>query len=370
MIDKILLYYPSFERGGAEKNLINIVNYFTKKKIKIFLFSHNVKKEKFYKSNYLKIIRSQPLKNMNFIPIRWNLALSAALNLNYYAKKFNRNSIIFSMQSHIPSIIVAKLNKKKISIRNSEEPLGATYYADNRLIAFFVLILKFIFYNFSNQIIAISKKSEQSLKKIVFFNRKVTLILNPYLANIYKKKKMKKEKRKFSILSVGRITKQKNLDLLINSFLNLSKKYKNIELTIIGDGDLFTDINNRVSTRRNIRLIKWKKNLRSFFLKSDLFILSSFYEGLPNVLIDAVNYEVPCIATNVSGVKDILINGKGGLIIPNNDQQELEKNIEYSLKHYSKIKKKVLLAKKKLFRFTNINCVLMHRQFDKLNSLK
>lgn len=370
MIEKILLYYPSFERGGAEKNLINIVNYFIKKKVRVLLFSHKVNKRIFLKNSYLKIVKSKTIKSINFLPIRWNLAISAALNLNYFAKKFDRNSIIFSMQSHIPAIIIAKLNKKKIIIRNSEEPLGATYYADNKIIAFLVLGLKFIFYNFSDQIIAISKKSQQSLKKIVFFKRKIILILNPYLVNVHKIKKVEKRKKKFSILSVGRITKQKNLYLLINSIYNLSKKYENIELTIVGDGNLFDDIKNKTLNQKNIRLIKWKKNLKPFFLRSDLFILSSYYEGLPNVLIDAVNYGVPCIATNVSGVKDILVNGKGGLIIPNNNQQELEKNIEYSINNYPKIKKMVLIAKKKLVRFTNINCVLMHKQFNRIINYK
>ena len=369
MIKKILLYYPSFEKGGATQNLINIVNYFLKNKIKIFLFSHKANKKKFNKSNYLKIINSRPIRNMNFFPLRWNLALSAALNLNNYSKNIEKNSIIFSMQSHIPAIIISKLNKKKISIRNSEEPLGATYYADNKFLAFLVLGLKFFFYNLSDQIIAISKKSEKSLKKIVIFKKKIILIFNPYLTKILKIDRKNKSK-KFSILSVGRITKQKNFDLLINSVSNLSKKYKNIELTIVGNGNLFEQTHNKILNQKNIKLIKWKKNLKSFFLKSDLFVLSSYYEGLPNVLIDAVNYEVPCLATDVSGVRDILIQGKGGLITPNNDQQKLEKNIEYSLKNYSKLKKMTLIAKKKIFRFTNINCVLMHKQFNKINNFR
>ncbi|MBD1158894.1 glycosyltransferase [Pelagibacterales bacterium SAG-MED19] len=369
MIKKILLYYPSFEKGGATQNLINIVNYFLKNKIEIFLFSHKANKKYFFKSNYLKIINSKPIKYMNFLPLRWNLALSSAFNLNNHSKSTEKSSIIFSMQSHIPAIIISKFNKKKISIRNSEEPLGATYYADNRFLALLVLVLKFFFYNLTDQIIAISEKSEESLKKIVIFKKKIILILNPYLKKILKIKKKKKSK-KFSILSVGRITKQKNFDLLIDSVSNLSKKYKNIDLTIVGNGDLFKHTCDKIFNKKNIKLIKWKKNLKPFFLKSDLFVLSSYYEGLPNVLIDAVNYEIPCLATDVSGVRDILIKGKGGLIIPNNDQDKLEKNIEYSLKNYSKLKKMALIAKNKIFRFTNINCVLMHKQFNKIINFK
>ena len=369
MLKTIFLYYPSFENGGATKNLINIINYFTKKKINILLFSYGADKKQFTINKYLTIVNTKPITLLNFLPMRWNLALSSVFNLSSYIKQNKKNSIIFSMQSHIPAIIVAKLNNIKISIRNSEEVLGATLYADNRILSFFVLLLKIFFYNFSDQIIAISEKSEKSLKKIVIFNKKIILILNPYLTKILKIKKKNKSK-KFSILSAGRITKQKNFDLLINSVSNLSKKNKNIKLTIVGNGNLFEQTRNKILNQKNIRLIKWNKKLRTFFLKSDLFVLSSYYEGLPNVLIDAVNYEVPCIATDVSGVRDILIQGKGGLITPNNDQHKLEKNIEYSLKNYSKLKKMTIIAKKKIFRFTNINCVLLHKEFNKINNFR
>ena len=57
MIKTILLFYPSFENGGATKNLINIVNYFIKKKINVNLFSYNASKKNFFASDYLKIIK-------------------------------------------------------------------------------------------------------------------------------------------------------------------------------------------------------------------------------------------------------------------------------------------------------------------------
>ena len=367
MLKTIMLYYPSFENGGATKNLINIINFFIKNKIKILLFSYGANEKNFIKTKYLKIVNTKPIKVISFLPIRWNLAISSVFNLNSYIKKNKKNSIIFSMQSHIPAIIIAKLNNIKISIRNSEEPLGATYYADNKISAFFVLILKIFFYNFSDQIIAISKKSEESLKKIVLFKKKIVFVYNPYLDKIFKRKK-KKENKSFSILSAGRITKQKNFLILVKSVINLSKKYKNINLTIIGSGNQYNLIKDKTSYYKNIKIIKWKQNLKKYFLKSDLFVLSSYYEGLPNTLIDAVNYEVPCIATNVSGVKDILVNGKGGIIVPNNDQQKLQQKIEYVINNYSKSKTMSILAKKKIFRFTRVNLVLLHKMLNKIVS--
>ena len=253
MLEKILLYYPSFENGGATKNLVNIVNHFLKKKIRVILFSHNAKLNKFKFIKNLTIINSRPLKKFSFFPIRWNLALSSMISLFLYAKSNCNNSIIFSMQSHIPAIIVAKLINKKIIIRNSEEPIG-TIYADNKLSAIIVLILKFIFYNFADKIIAISKKSKKSLKKIITSKNKIILILNPYIDKFSQTKIRRLNKvqnRKFKILSAGRLVHQKNLIPLIKAISNLSNDYKNIELDI-GNG----------SQKKLIKKIKNIKNIK------------------------------------------------------------------------------------------------------------
>ena len=367
MLKKILLFYPSFENGGATKNLIRIVNYLLKKKIKVILLSHNAKKDEFKFIKNLRIINNKPLKKFYFLPIRWNLALSSMINLFYYGKSSCNNSIIFSMQSHIPAIIVSKIIKKKIIIRNSEESIGATIYADNKLLAVLVLILKFIFYNFADKIIAISRKSEESLKKIVFFNDKIVLILNPYLDKILKIKKINKVKnRKFTILSIGRFTYQKNFSVLIDAFSNLSKNNTKMELNIIGDGNQKKMLMKKTQNIKNIKITLWKKDIKNDFLKSDLFILNSFYEGLPNVLIDAVNFEVPCISTDVSGARDILVNEKGGYIVPINNQHELEKKIKHVIENYPRAKKKAKYAKSKIKRFGKINLIFFYKTFLKL----
>ena len=366
MFKKVLIFYPSFENGGATKNLIKIINYLLKKNIKIVLFSHKAKKNKFKFSKNLKIINNKPLKKFSILPIRWNLALSAMLNMFTYSKSKSNNSIIFSMQSHIPAIIISKILNKKIIIRNSEEPIGATLYADNKFLGILVLILKFIFYNFADKIIAISEKSEKSLKKIVFSNYKIILIFNPYIEKILKIKKTRN--KKFRILSVGRFTYQKNLISLISAFSNLSKKYNSIELNIIGGGNQKELLINKTKNIKNIRIINWKKNVKNSYIKSDLFILNSFYEGLPNVLIEAVNYETPCISTNVSGANDILINGKGGYIIPINNQQKLEEKIVYVMKNYSEAKKKAKYAKSRITRFGKVNLPIFYKSFLKLEN--
>ena len=65
------------------------------------------------------------------------------------------------------------------------------------------------------------------------------------------------------------------------------------------------------------------------------FILTSLYEGMPNVLIEALNNNIPCISSNVSGVSDLLLNGKGGVILKNYNTFELINKLNKVISKYS-----------------------------------
>ena len=83
-----------------------------------------------------------------------------------------------------------------------------------------------------------------------------------------------------------------------------------------------------------------------------MFVLTSLYEGLGNVLIDAVNYEVPCIYTDCkSGPREILLGRKGGYIIKLRDKYDLGEKLNLALNNYQDSKKKIKYAKKKINRF-------------------
>ena len=349
MQKKLIFFYPSFERGGATKILIRIINYLLKKNIKIYLFSHNATYKDFIKSKKLTI-HGSIIKNKS----RLYFNLLTTINLLKFLIQNNEKNTIFSFQSHLPAIILAKLFKKKIIIRNSEEIFGATKYADKKVNALMTLMLKAVFYNLADSIIAISTKSKKSLEKITINKNKVKLIYNPYLLNNNKFKKNNNNNNLFNILCVGRLTKQKNFILVIKAINVLVKQYPNIILTIVGDGPLKKDLIK--SANKNIKFLKWTNNIKKYFLKSDLFILPSYYEGLPNALIEAAYYNIPSISTDCSGAKDILLNNKGGYIIRINNLVELKEKIIIVMNKYKDAKKKASYAKKNVSNYSILNC--------------
>ena len=101
-VEKLVFFYPSFERGGATKILIKLINFFLKKKISIYLFSCNCKYSNFIKSKNIQIIGTKSNSKSRFYI---NILTSYYL-LKFLKKNFKKKFKIFSLQSHLPAIIL------------------------------------------------------------------------------------------------------------------------------------------------------------------------------------------------------------------------------------------------------------------------
>lgn len=113
-------------------------------------------------------------------------------------------------------------------------------------------------------------------------------------------------------VAVGRMTKEKNFDMLVRAFSMLADR--NIVLMIIGrDPDNFIDKHKDV-TPSNTHYIGSVPNVFDFLLCSDCFIMSSFYEGLPIAMIEAMSASLPIISTPVGGIPDIVEDGENGYL--------------------------------------------------------
>lgn len=318
-LKKIVILFPSFGTGGVTNNLINFVNFCTDKKINIYLISDiNNQDKKLFKKKYIRFIN---IKN-NFIFSQSNRIVTSISSIAKLIKLCfhldSKDTIIFSFQSHILPIIFCKIFSKKIIIRNSEDIFEATKFADNKLFAYFILFLKFLFYRFSDGIITNSSRSKNSLIKLV--NNHIRLIFNPYLKKIYQ---YKKKRRKNILLSVGRLCKQKNQSIIIDAFQIFLKKFPKYKLLIIGHGTDYKKLKNLTSNlnlSNNVKFLGRKTKLKKFYINSKIFVFPSLYEGLPNALIDSLNYNLPAISTDCSGARDILGKNYKDYVIHNNSK--------------------------------------------------
>ena len=366
----IYIFYPSFENGGIAKILVKLTNYLLKKKFTIKLYCQNVSKRKFINSNKLSIInikkhRQSNKSYLNKIFLTFLIAKKMFMDLLSEKKKI----IIISMQDHIISLIVKIFLKKKIIIRNSEEINGATKYADNKILAKIILIIKKILYQFADTIIVNSTRSQNSMKSIINNKDRVKLIFNPYIEKVLPQFKKKKINKEFSIISAGRLTKQKNFEILIKAIKDLRKDGFLINLNIIGSGPKKQKLYQMSKNMDYIKFTKWTKNLKTFFNNANLFVLTSLYEGSPNILLDVINNNVPVLSSDCSGVKDIL-KGNNKFIFKINDLNQLKKKIIYIILNYEDVIKKSIINKRNIKKFTIKNLKLYLNEINFLYEKK
>ena len=339
-----LIFCPSIESGGAEKNLFLVSNYLSHKLDKLYILTANKNmKSKFNK----KIIFVSPNSNYWSNKNRFLKSLICIFLFLRLKKKF----VVISFQSNILAIILSKIFNHKIIIRSNTAP---EKYINNFLKKG---IFKF-FFKLSDDIIVNSYSFKKSLINIL--NVKSKVIYNP-IKNFNLKKKYKIKKH-IKIINVGRLTNQKNHFLLLNALKELNVKI-DWKLSIIGRGKNYNLLNNYIinnNLKNKIRLLGYKKNAIKEIFNSDLFVLTSNYEGLPNVLIEAQQTGTPIISTNCkTGPNEILLNGKLGELIPIKSKHMLKKKIEDFYFNRKKYIDKSILAKKYLYRFDhNKNCEL------------
>lgn len=115
--------------------------------------------------------------------------------------------------------------------------------------------------------------------------------------------------RKHRVIAVGRLDEQKGFDWLIFRLAELLREKPHWELVILGDGHLMPELVVQIESEGlndSVRLVGWQDDLPSWFRESEIYALSSRWEGMPNALIEAMAHGLPVIATGVEGVPELL----------------------------------------------------------------
>ena len=351
---KLVIFVPSIEDGGVEKNLFLITNFFAKKDINVNIITANKDKKKFFdkKVNFI----SPNSNNLNKKNRFYKTLYSFYLLFKFYLR--NKNFVILSFQANIYAIFFSFFFRIDIITRSNTAPNG---WSSNFIKRY---IFK-IFFKYPKKIIVNSNDFKKQLDKE--FKVSSICIYNPFDNKIVKKKIKKKIKEKFfkkdylTFINIGRMTDQKDQILLLKAFNNVKDKLK-FKLIIIGKGknkDLLKKYIIENNLNNNIKIVNYKKNPYPYLNKADFFILSSKYEGLPNVLLEAQFLKKPIISSNCpTGPREILINGKAGFLFDVGNIQQLEKKIIFiSQKKNSKLLKlKCNLGFQSMYRFDyNVN---------------
>ncbi len=125
------------------------------------------------------------------------------------------------------------------------------------------------------------------------------------------------------VVALGRLAPEKGFDLLIAAFARLADRHPDWNLLILGEGphrDVLEREIHRHALEDRVQLPGWEKSPAQPLIDSDLFVLSSQYEGFPNALLEAMACKVACISFDCpSGPGEIIRDGVDGLLVPPQD---------------------------------------------------
>ena len=320
-----IFYYPSIESGGLEKNLFFLINSLSEKKyqVKLITYENNINlgkfKKKFYFHKNISLITSNVIEGINNRYLKY---IICSFRLFFFM--LSEKGTIVSFQGNILPIVVAKITGNKIIIRCNTAP---SKYINNLFKKYFFKL----FYSLSDMILVTSEDFKKEIKR--YFNLPSKVHKQSLdLEDIKKKSKINlnfsffKNFKGLKIINVGRLTHQKNQIMLLKAFLKLIK-YRKAKLLLIGSGGDEKSLKNFIKQNKIqdlVKIIQFTVNPFKYISLCDVKILSSRFEGNPNILLETACLKKLIISSDCKvGPREILQSGKGGILFKAGDHKRL-----------------------------------------------
>lgn len=187
-----------------------------------------------------------------------------------------------------------------------------------------------MWFRFSDAIVVQTESQIALMKKSL--RKKCVVIANPISdAALDRVKKSHEYDVCNNIVMAGRLATQKNYPLAIEAMRKVVDKYPSVTLSIYGEGFLRENLRKLIEENGledNVFLKGWSDNVPDTYAKSDLYVMSSNYEGMPNALMEAMAMGLPSISTDCeTGPSDIITDGVNGFLVPVNDADSLSDRI-------------------------------------------
>lgn len=246
-------------------------------------------------------------------------------------KKYEFDYVVsFGMAANIINILINKKGKTIITehnVKSIENNIGEGI--NNRIYNYiYNLLIKFL-YNKADKIITVSKYMGIDLIKYYGIKEnKIDTIYNGVDERKIEKLKMEplsdEEYKIFEnpvIINVGSTSRQKGQWHLIKIMPELKKVIPNIQLVILGQGDNYNKLYNLVQSlglENNVHLMGVKSNPYKYMYNAKIFVLSSLYEGFPNVLVEAMTVGLPIISVDCKSGPRELLNNNINISVKNN----------------------------------------------------
>lgn len=306
-IKKIAIIIQSLHGGGAERTAANLSLYFSKEyEVHLIIFDGRVISYPY--AGTLHDLKVYPSKNIikKIINVIRRVLKTSLIKLRYDVDV----TISLMEESNVVNLLSISGDKKITSIRN--------YESKSSYNTIFEKIAMFLVKHCSDVVVALSKGVEDDLVHNCGIPKsKVVTIYNPCDGELLKEKASLDnaivDMAENSVATMGRLTKQKGQWHLIRAFRRVVNEIPNAILYVFGQGELEEKLKKltiELNLEHNVKFMGYVESPHSYISKSKVFVFPSLYEGLGNVLLEAMACGVPCISTDCyCGPREILAPG-------------------------------------------------------------
>ena len=335
---KIVLVTASLHYSGAERVMLALANYLCQKGKEVTMLLIKDDQPKTFSDELNKNIKVEKVSTLSKYDKK---KISKIFSIRKKIREINPD-VVLSFNCHYNVILLIALAFLNIPLIGSERNDPKIEPKE----PYFRLFRK-ILYKYIDGIVFQTEEIKSFFPEEIQLKSKI--IPNPIVAEITQIDTIKDKKKE--IVTVARLDqRQKNQLLLINAFNKISAKFNDYKLILYGEGPdrkLFEDEVERLNLNNRVEIPGAIADAPNKIKDASLFVLPSYFEGMPNALIEAMSVGLPCIATDCGGggAKFLIDNNQNGILVPNNDVDELVNAMEVMLSNEELANKKAKNAK-------------------------
>lgn len=320
MYNKLIIFIGTLQSGGSERVVSEISAMYADHFQEVIVLTYYDAKV-FYKLD--------PRVRLECVEMHTSSRniIKNALWIRHFVKKEHPTTFVsFMLPFNVLSIWVLMFLRIPIAVCERSDPENV----GNR----FLRLLRNITYHFCDKIQVQTNAGKSYFSSCL--QKKILVIPNPNHITLAERDWALGHVKENRIVTVGRLIPEKNHEMLIEAFAMISKENPQYILDIYGEGNLRSVLQNKIGTlglEHKVFLHGNVNDVPCHIASAKMFVLSSDIEGMPNALIEAMALGLPCVATDVSGVRDIIEDGMNGYIVPCNNKKLLAYKMNVLLKN-------------------------------------
>ncbi len=324
MIYKVTFFINTLSGGGAEGVCVNLANGLARRGIPVDLVVLNLKKRDYY---------GRIDKDVNFINLRVSHSRYAFGAIKSYLKTSDAKVVLsFNYEISVLLVLVRQLSALSYKIigrniiafsqrKKNMKGLWRKYVASKLIDVFFVKV---------DHVVNQCRAMEGDLLSIYPSLRgKTSVIYNPAMLL---SEDLEERKVKQYVLCVGRLEEQKAFDVAIKAFSLFHDANPDFRLKIVGQGSLEKPLKNLVESLNLASVVDFEgfqTDVAEFYQGAACTLLTSRFEGFPNVLLESIGVGTPVVAVDCpSGPSEIVVNGLNGALVQGYSEKEIANQLE------------------------------------------